>query len=915
MRPGWVLRRGSLFVALLALTAGCATAQTPGATPTTDGPGLAVNRIRGLDLTEEPDRARIVIKAAEPFTYTAYRLEAPLRLVVDIFNADLGPVRGEPIPVEDGTIQSITPVQLRERAGLVSRFEIGLRHRVPYEVRAEGPQLNILIDKVSGSPAAADVPSGAAPPGPPTGPPQATGEDRIQKGGRAGTESPAPAEPIQGRSAEPSTPPVAAATPPATPAPAAPPPAAPQPGSAPRGEAVRVVAASHVTVRVEPRGPYTLVTILGDGQLGPYTVFTLRAPARLVLDLPRVRAQGPKQMRVDDGRIQAIRVGHHPDRLRVVFDGAREQLPPYAIERDGSILRILLGLDAFPAPARPSAPAPVAPAAPPGTRTGAALSPAQAPNPAIPTPGGAPQARAGQAVAGTEPPKGAGAVAPTPVRIAQAPEIPSAAAASASAVIQRGDSEANGSGRGRERPAQAPQAAGVVLSQASPGAQPAEGGRPTAEPEPVQGPRGKVYTGQRMSLDLKDADIHNVLRLIAEVSELNIIAGEDVRGKVTLRLIDVPWDQALDILLTASNLGMDRVGNVVRIAPFLRLKQEEKARADAEREARKAQKDLEKEQEDLVTRILEVNYGKAKEFAEQLTKLKSDRKDANITVDDRTNTLVLQDAKSSVEKMVEHVKNLDKPTPQVQIEARIVEADTQFARELGIQWGGRKRFPGPAGGTGDRISGGTVVGGNLGAVGEVPDPNFAVDLPAAVGRGAGGAISFGFITANLVLDARLSALESRGLGRVISSPKITTLHNKEALIKQGQTIPFQTVSQAGTQTTFFDATLNLTVKPQVTPDGSINMEVRATNDEPGDPTPAGPTIRKKEAKTEVLVKDGETLVIGGILKTSERETIAGVPGLMNIPILGWLFKKTTKRTDQSELLIFITPRIVQTPTT
>ncbi len=426
----------------------------------------------------------------------------------------------------------------------------------------------------------------------------------------------------------------------------------------------------------------------------------------------------------------------------------------------------------------------------------------------------------------------------------------------------------------------------------------------------------KRFMGRRISLDFQDADISNVLRLIADVSGLNVVLGEDVKGKITLKLQNVPWDQALDIILKSKGLGQLREGNVIRVDTNANIAKLQEDEAKAKESLIKA--------EDLSTRIVSVNYTKAQSLSTTLKKSLSPRGD--ITVDESTNTLIIKDIPKNLDEVSRLVKILDRQTPQVLIEARVVVATTTFARDLGVQWGaaaanqsGNNRFGLFAGPAGDFGSGTSVLTGPPeGPPTELlPASGFAVNLPASGTAGPLGNLGFTFgkfIGRPVTLDLRISAGETTGDTKLLSSPKVVTLDNKEAVIQQGESIPFETVSQSGTQTQFIDATLNLTVTPHITPDGSVIMKVKATKNAIGTFRSArtgAPSIDKREATTEVLVKDGETTVIGGILETSQSKSIEGVPWLKNIPILGWLFKRQSKSETNNELLIFITPTIVK----
>jgi type IV pilus assembly protein PilQ len=267
------------------------------------------------------------------------------------------------------------------------------------------------------------------------------------------------------------------------------------------------------------------------------------------------------------------------------------------------------------------------------------------------------------------------------------------------------------------------------------------------------------------------------------------------------------------------------------------------------------------------------------------------------------------------------VGTLDTATPQVLIEARIVEVDTSFARELGIQWGGSYRsgsstkfgMTGAQGLTGSANPGAPIDAATTNPfTATAPPGNWAVNLPAAIGTGSGGGIAFGILKDNLRLDLALTALESSGNAKIVSSPKVVTVDNKEATIEQGTQIPYSTVSASGTNTQFVDATLRLKVTPHITPDGRVSMKVEAQNDSPGEATPTGQlAINKKKATTEVLILDGETAVIGGIMQISRNESQSGLPWLSKIPVLGYLFRKDTNTTRNRELLIFITPKILK----
>jgi type IV pilus assembly protein PilQ len=425
------------------------------------------------------------------------------------------------------------------------------------------------------------------------------------------------------------------------------------------------------------------------------------------------------------------------------------------------------------------------------------------------------------------------------------------------------------------------------------------------------------YSGRRIDLDLKDADIHNILRLLADVGHVNIVTADDVSGTVTIRMRNVPWDQALDVVLQAKSLGMVRAGNLIRVAPAAVL--------NRERELRIAQLKQELELTPLETRLIPVSYAHADELQARAKDMLSPR--GSLAVDERTNVLIARDIPGNLNHLEELVRALDTQTPQVLVEARIVEATSQYLRDVGIQWGGDVSFS-PATGNPTGIafpSSVTASGGNYDQNSPtagvspfertVPQPNFAVNLPAAVGTGAGGALglSFGAIDNTIHLNTRLSAAESSGLVRIVSSPRILTLDNHEARINQGTLLPFSQVSAQGVQTTFQEAKLQLLVRPHVTADGSILMHVKLNRDEPDfthTSARGDPTILKREAETELLVMDGHTAVIGGIFTRNTGRNLDQIPFFGDIPIIGILFQRRRASDSRNELVIFLTPRIV-----
>jgi len=418
----------------------------------------------------------------------------------------------------------------------------------------------------------------------------------------------------------------------------------------------------------------------------------------------------------------------------------------------------------------------------------------------------------------------------------------------------------------------------------------------------------KRYTGAPISINVTGADIRNVLRLIGEVAGINIVAGSEVTGTITLRVVNVPWDQVLDVILKAKGLDKEVEGNVMRVVSSEVL--------SAERAAIRAEKEAEiktkEEQTPLESDILPVNYATAEDLRPNIENVLSKR--GSMSVDSRTNTILIRDLPENIELARRMLKSLDTPTPQVLIEARIVEVSSSYSKDLGVQWGGSF--------TADSAHGNAPGNGfpnSVGISGDTGLNNYAVNLPAAAAQGGGPgaalALSLGSINDVLSLDLRLSALETSGRGRVVSSPRVSTLDNKPAEISQGIEIPFTTATEEKIETESIDYLLKLLVTPHVTSDDSIVMKIELSKDAPSTTffaidslTPAKET---RYASTEVLVKDGETTVIGGIITDSVSELESGIPWFHKIPFLGWMFKSKNSNVDKTELIIFITPRILR----
>ena len=429
--------------------------------------------------------------------------------------------------------------------------------------------------------------------------------------------------------------------------------------------------------------------------------------------------------------------------------------------------------------------------------------------------------------------------------------------------------------------------------------------------KPAMVPKKKKYRGKRINLTVKDAEIHNVLTFLAREGKVNVVTSENVSGKVTFHLEDVPWDLALDTVLKAKGLDYVIEQGIYRVAPIDAIRKEYEAQVDKQKKVQ--------ELKPVIVRLLPVNYSEGDEMVTRLQTVLSPK--GSVSIDSRTNTLIIKDTEDYLEAAEDLVRRLDQQTAQILIEARIVEARTTFTEDIGIQWGGKfamasaygnetgLAFPSSIG-----LAGGATPAGNTGGL-SVANPNWAVNLPAAVGQGAGGAIGLqlGSIGGAGNLTLRLSAAESTGDVKIISSPRISTLDNRKARIQQGVSIPISVVSAAGVNTQFFSADLSLDVTPHVTRDGHIKLKLDITKNEPdfGNTGANGnPTIQKKEAHTELMIRDGDTTVIGGIYTRTTSKSYKKIPLLGDIPILGWLFKSRSQQDNRSELLIFITPKVV-----
>jgi type IV pilus secretin PilQ/predicted competence protein len=620
----------------------------------------------------------------------------------------------------------------------------------------------------------------------------------------------------------------------------------------------------------------TQVNIFGSGPLS-YHSMRLHDPERLVLDFSDARLLAPdKHIPSNLDPVREVRMGQFTPKVsRVVID--LRQASTYRITRGGNTVTV-----AF---------------APTGSSSAAAedAAPAAEPSGIVTTksPAPSPIRKAGQSAA-VQP-----ADVPTPAAVLPATLTQSSAALAAPAPADARQQEAE-------------TAASNTANAASPTESASASPAATQAPVATGSPATTKYSGEPISVNLKDVDLRDFFRLIHEISGLNVVVDPAVKGSLTIVLDDVPWDQALDIVLMNNDLDKQLSGNVLRIATKQTLRRE----AEESRDLAKARA----EAVDVVTTTRVLSYAKATAMAGTLKKFLSSRGD--IIADDRSNTLIIRDIPSTLPVIDNLIRQLDRKSQQVEIEARVVAANRSFAREIGTQFG---------------VSAGTPSGNNLisGAAGASPFTRNFPPLPAPpviVGTGGGTAtngqiplmsnlpvgsptsgIAYNFSSSNFALDMIITAAENRGVGKLLSKPKIITQNNEKATVKQGTKIPVQTIVNNTVSVQFVDAVLELSVTPQITADGTIYMDVSVQNDQidQGIPRVQGiPAIDTQSAETKVTVNDGATVVIGGIIVTSQRTSVDQVPFVGSIPLLGNLFKHKSVSSSSQELLFFLTPRIL-----
>jgi len=876
------------------------------------------------------------------------RLVDPVRIIVDFADTKMGKNVPPTIVVGNGIINQVTVGKTTENKTETLRVTIGLDKMMAYDLAPEQNRLVIILKPAE---QAAEAPASDLYPG--------SGGQLIVEKSAGPTAAPVEPTPLQ-----PTPEILVSATGAAT------------------ASTVEMTGAAGSTVATAPAGKtatklldvalaeqkdQTAIQLVMDGAPGDFKSFEMKNPARLVLDLWKTRLMYPgARVMVNSQGIAKVRIAQHPDKVRLVFDSAGAKLPSYNIARQGERLVVTVSQEInVTGPSAPVLAAPIVEAPPAGPELPTPAGPVAAPAGPLAGPGEANLAKLNAVdfkytaqnstvVIKTSAPvtfekrenpedlvfslvlKNT-KIPPELERSLDTTEFTTAINLIGSFQSQPGEvnvvvnlntwvaPELKQDGAKIELVFANPGAVSVAPTPAGPAPAGTEeitappsmpGVSPMAAP-PVSGAKAvkietmtgtKIYTGAPIKIDAKNLDILDALRAIAEVSGLNIITSDDVRGKLTLKLDNVPWDQALDLILETKGLGMVQYGSVVRVAPIRAIQKEQED----------AIKNIQQRQNlrPLQTRIIPLNFAKAAEIAPQIKAVLSER--GTVDMDRRTNSLIIKDIPERIQDIQVMISSLDTRTPQVLIEARIVEASTSVSREMGVNWGFNYNS-GPAWGNGTGLNfpntiqmGGAVLGGQL-------DPLSATVLNTAGAQGGAVGFTFGSLTGALSLDLLLKSLEAENKAKIISSPRIMTMDNQRATITQGVTIPYPpatNLAQGGggaTQWLFVEAALRLEVTPHISPDGTVVLEVKASNNTPDLKVVSGgaPAIDKKEAETQVILKDGETMVIGGIYTTKDTETINQTPFLSKIPWLGKLFQDKYTEKARNEMLIFLTPRVIK----
>src|SRR6267378_1124631 len=797
----------------------------------------------------EVDGPRVIVHGSERPDFTVFKLADPTRLVVDLASADVTQARAPAAVHKDG-IAGVSVGQFDENESRVGRVVVALEGDAKYDVAARGNDLVVTLAPPQAAVRPAAQPAAAPPRPQPAAPPAAPSDPNVVVSREDFVDVASPARKLR-------------------------------------------------AISVAGDDEQAVVRLEADGPIGSFGLTELRNPGRLALDLHGMKSSA-RHGTEGAGPLKGVRVAPRDGGVRVVLDAEGDAMPKYDVQRGPSGLLVRVGEAKV---ARGGTPTATAPAAPRHELEATQVQPQLAQVKAV-------DLRTDEGKTRVL------VVLDQPVKFDVTRPDPATAVltlhgATLPERLERNlDASALGGPVTMLSSYRSPAAPGDVKIVAST--------RP-GTPDSIDAVKGALtwrFGGPQPVAQGQATQAAPKAGASVELDDRNYTGRRvdfDVKGTVTIKLRNVPWDQALDIILKSKGLGREEVGNIIRVAPIATLRTEQKEAADAAKNSLALQP--------LRVRLIPVNYADAKNLTDKLKDTLTDR--GTVSVDNRTNTLIVKDVQEALLRAEGIVRNLDTQTPEVLIESRIVEAATSFSRQVGIQWGGNVSFAPTTGNPTGLVFPNIVQaagaaddsGAPLAGLGGITTPNFAVNMPAPIGLNNGAGIGFvlGSAGGAANLNLRLSAAENSGTIKTISSPRAVTLDNVESSIGQGVSIPFSQTSAAGVNTTFIEARLELRVTPHVTQEGSIQMKVQVTNNQPN-PQLTGangqPSISRREARTEVLVKDGDTTVIGGIYTRRNSEAWNEVPLLSRIPILGWLFKKKAVTDDRTELLIFITPRIV-----
>ncbi len=900
-------------VVLLAAALAASGCAGPGAQVRKEGaPAAAGTVVKDIRTAEKDGNLILSVEGNQPLAYSMFKLSDPLRLALDLPGADLGTFTKN-VPVNLGPVSFIKPVPpapAKDKAAPAPpRLEIYLARPAGYAVKADGLVLNVTISAEAAPKAAETVASAPIAPAPAPAKKEEKPASAVSAGGSNGpSPSEKMAEVVSAKKEEP---------------------------AAPQGKAGGRV--SILDIMASPEG--TQVLIEGDGAL-EYEYFVVESKS-LVLDIFDVlNGISPLNRKVTDEYVKQIRIGEHFEprrKVRVVMDLVKPG--DFKIVSMGE--KILINFGAL--------------AKEPDEKLRASLSNVVTDVYFRPLEGKSvieivtSRPAEYQKIDSEDPTRlilevGNSRVTPEAQKTLDLTTLNRAVSKIVSFQYKKDGQpvvrvvsqfreqlsykvEAAGNRILVEVPEAGKPAVAAVVAQAAvatpvtvviPATAPAAAANPAPAnaAAPSSEPPAKKYTGRKLSLDFKDADIQDVLRLIADVSGINFVSGTEVKGRVTIKIADVPWDQALDVILKTNTPPLTQIreaDNIIRITTTENVRREE----DEKQRTEKAKVDVAKTQQDLeplVTKSFHISYAKVKDIQPRLESFMSTRKktDALLQSDDRTNTLIVRDLKTSVDEIEKVIRQLDTPTPAVQIEARIITVNSNYSQNLGIQWGFNYLADAAHGNpTAFQFPNSIALGG---AIGGGSGPNLMVNLPAS-GATSGVGLTLGHIANTLTLDLKISAMEEMGQVEILSNPKVLVVQNEKAIINVGQQLPIPKTDAEGNRTVEFkDVGIKLEVTPQVTADSRIFLDVQVERSSKGADvkTTEGEqfSIDTQRAQTKVLLNDGETSVIGGLFQQNKSTSNSGVPGLSKLPFIGFLFRSKGTTDQRQELLIFLTPKVI-----